>query len=77
MKVVTGVVQELYQRKVADEFRWALSKGLSIDNAYVEAVVMARGISYGGSCLGFEYDFDKCIKSLDIVYNSHKWEVNR
>ena len=31
MKVVTGVVQELYQRKVADEFRWALSKGLSID----------------------------------------------
>lgn len=55
----------------------ALSKGLSIDKAYVEAVVMARGISYGGSCLGFEYDFDKCIKSLDIVYNSHKWEVNR
>lgn len=48
MKVVTGVVQELYQRKVADEFRWALSKGLSIDKAYVEAVVMARGISYGG-----------------------------
>lgn len=77
MKVVTGDVQELYQRKVADEFRWALSKGLSIDNAYVEAVVMARGISYGGSCLGFEYDFDKCIKSLDIVYNSHKWEVIR
>lgn len=73
MKVVTGDVQELYQRKVADEFRWALSKGLSIDKAYVEAVVMARGISYGGSCLGF----DKCIKSLDIVYNSHKWEVNR
>ena len=73
MKVVTGVVQELYQRKVADEFRWALSKGLSIDKAYVEAVVMA----YGGSCLGFEYDFDKCIKSLDIVYNSHKREVNR
>ena len=56
MKVVTGDVQELYQRKVADEFRWALSKGLSIDKAYVEAVVMARGISYGGSCLGFEYD---------------------
>lgn len=28
MKVVTGVVQELYQRKVADEFRWALSKGI-------------------------------------------------
>lgn len=77
MKVVTGVVQELYQRKVADEFRWALSKVLSIDKAYVEAVVMARGISYGGSCLGFEYDFDKCIKSLDIVYNSHKREVNR
>lgn len=77
MKVVTGDVQELYQRKVADEFRWALSKGLSIDNAYVEAVVMARGISYGVSCLGFEYDFDKCIKSLDIDYNSHKWEVNR
>lgn len=77
MKVVTGDVQELYQRKVADEFRWALSKGLSIDNAYVEAVVMARGISYGGSCLGFEYDFDKCIKSLDIVYDSYKGEVNR
>ena len=38
MKVVTGDVQELYQRKVADEFRWALSKGLSIDKAYVEAV---------------------------------------
>ena len=72
MKVVTGDVQDLYQRKVADEFRWALSKGSSIDNAYVEAVVMARGISYGGSCLGFEYDFEKCIKSLDIVYNSHK-----
>ena len=52
MKVVTGDAQELYQRKVADEFRWALSKGLSIDKAYVEAVVMARGISYGGSCLG-------------------------
>ena len=49
-----------------------VSKGLSIDNSYVEAVVMARGISYGGSCLGFEYDFDKCIKALDIVYNSHK-----
>ena len=77
MKVVTGVVQELYQRKVADEFRCALSKGLSIDKAYVEAVVMARGISYGGSCLSIEYDFDKCIKSLDIVYNSHKREVNR
>lgn len=77
MKVVTGDVQELYQRKVADEFRWTLSKGLSIDKAYVEAVVMARGISYGGSCLGFEQDFDKCIKSLDIVYNSHKWEVKR
>jgi hypothetical protein len=33
---------------------------------------MARGISYGGSCLGFEYDFDKCIKALDIVYDSYK-----
>lgn len=77
MKVVTRDVQDLYERKVVEEFRWALRKGLSIDNSYVEAIVMARGISYGGSCLGFEYDFDKCIKSLDIVYNSHKWEVNR
>lgn len=33
-----------------------VEQGLSIDKAYVEAVVMARGISYGGSCLGFEYD---------------------
>ena len=72
MKIVTGDVQELYQRKVSDEFRWSLSKGLSIDNVYVEAVVMVRGIAYGGSCLGFEYDFDKCLKSLDNVYDSQK-----
>lgn len=72
MKVVTRDVQDLYERKVVEEFRWALSKGLSIDNSYVEAVVMARGISYGGSCLGFEYNFDKCIKELDIDYNSYK-----
>lgn len=72
MKVVTRDVQDLYERKVVEEFRWALSKELSIDNSYVEAVVMARGISYGGSCLGFEYDFYKCIKELDIVYNSYK-----
>lgn len=50
----------------------ALNKGLSIDNSYVDAIVMAHGISYGGSCLGFEYDFDKCIKALDIVYDSYK-----
>ena len=52
MKVVTRDVQDLYQRKVVEEFRCALSKGLSIDNSYVEAVVMESGISYGGSCLG-------------------------
>lgn len=51
MKVVTRDVQDLYQRKVVEEFRWSLSKGLSIDNSYVESVVMERGISYGGSCL--------------------------
>lgn len=69
MKFVTRDVQDLYERKVVEEFRWALSKGLSIDNSYVEVIVMARGISYGGSCLGFEYDFDKCIKALDNVYD--------
>lgn len=68
MKFVTREVQDLYQSKVVEEFRWELSKGLSIDNSYVEAVVMERGISYGGSCLGF----DKCIKALDIAYNSYK-----
>lgn len=34
-------------------------------------------VVYHMEVLGFEYDFDKCIKSLDIVYNSHKREVNR
>lgn len=47
MKVVTRDVQDLYERKVVEEFRWALRKGLSIDNSYVEGIVMARGISYG------------------------------
>lgn len=72
MKVVTRDVQDLYERKVVEEFRWALSKGLSIDNSYVESIVMARGIAYGGACLGFEYDFDKCIKALKIVYKTYK-----
>ena len=39
MKVVTRDVQDLYERKVVEEFRWALSKGLSIDNSYVEALL--------------------------------------
>ena len=72
MKVVTRDVQDLYERKVVEEFIWALSKGLSSDDSYVEAIVMARCISYGGSCLSFEYDFDKCIKALDIIYDSYK-----
>jgi hypothetical protein len=35
MKFVTRDVQDLYERKVVEEFRWALNKGLSIDNSYV------------------------------------------
>ena len=36
MKGVIRDVQDLYERKVLEEFRGALSKGLSIDNSYVD-----------------------------------------
>lgn len=70
MKVVTRGVQDLYQNKVIDEFYSSINRGLTIDEAFTRAVILARGISYGGSCIGFEYNYDRCVKALTVVYDS-------
>lgn len=72
MKLVTRGAQDLYQNKVIEEFYYSLRDGITIDESFTRAVVLARGISYGGYCLGFEYNFDRCIEALTVVYDHMK-----
>ena len=64
MKKVKESVQELYQKKVVTEFHMSLKEGYTIEEAFNNASILARGISNGGTYLGYEYDYVKCIEFL-------------
>jgi hypothetical protein len=59
MKKVKESVQELYQEKVVTEFHMRLKEGSTIEEAFNNASILARGISNGGTYLGYEYDYVK------------------
>lgn len=54
MKKVKESVQELYQEKVVTEFHMSLKEGTTIEEAFNNASILARGISNGGTYLGYE-----------------------
>lgn len=41
-----------------------LKEGSAIEEAFNNASILARGISDGGTYLGYEYDYVKCIGFL-------------
>ena len=61
MKKVESV-QELYQEKVVTEFHMSLKEGSTIEEAFNNASILARGISNGGTYIGYEYYYVKCIE---------------
>jgi hypothetical protein len=67
MKKVKESVQELYQEKVVAEFHMSLKEGSTIEEAFNNASILARGISNGGTYLGYEYDYVKCIEFLSTA----------
>lgn len=67
MKKVKESVQELYQEKVVTEFQMSLKEGTTIEEAFNNASILARGISNGGTYLGYEYDYVKCIEFLSTA----------
>ena len=67
MKKVKESVQELYQEKVVTEFLMSLKEGYTIEEAFNNALILARGISNGGTYLGYEYDYVKCIEFLSTA----------
>ena len=67
MKKVKESVQELYQEKVVTEFHMSLKEGSTIEEAFNNASILARGISNGGTYLGYEYDYVKCIELLSTA----------
>ena len=56
MKKVKESVEELYQEKVVTEFHMSLKEWSTIEEAFNNASILARGISNGGTYLGYEYD---------------------
>jgi hypothetical protein len=64
MTKVKESVQELYHNKVVREFHSSLEEGFTLEEAFNNATLLARGISDGGSYLGYDYDFVKCIEVL-------------
>lgn len=42
----------------------SLKEGSTIEEAFNNASILARGISNGGTYLGYEYDYVKCIEFL-------------
>lgn len=64
MEKVKESVQELYQKKVVTEFLMSVKEGTDIEEAFNKASILARGISNGGTYLGYEYDYVKCIGFL-------------
>lgn len=42
----------------------SLKEGSTIYEAFNNASILARGISNGGTYLGYEYDYVKCIEFL-------------
>ena len=67
MKKVKESVQELYQEKVVTEFQMSLKEWSTIEEAFNNASIHARGISNGGTYLGYEYDYVKCIEFLSTA----------
>lgn len=67
MKKVKESVQELYQKKVVAEFYMSLKEGSTIEEAFNNASILARGISNGGTYLGYEYNYVKCIEFLSTA----------
>ena len=57
MKKVKESVQELYQEKVVTEFHMSLKEGSTTEEAFNNASIPAKGISNGGTYLGYEYDY--------------------
>lgn len=47
MKKVKELVQELYQEKVLTEFHMSLKEGSTNEEAFNNALILARGISNG------------------------------
>lgn len=52
----------MYQEKVVTEFHMSLK-----EEAFNNASILARGISNGGTYLGYEYDYVKCIEFLSTA----------
>lgn len=67
MKKVKESIQELYQEKVVTEFHMSLKEGSTIEEAFNNALIIARGISNCGTYLGYEYDYVKCIEVLSTA----------
>lgn len=67
MKKVKESVQELYQKKVVTEFHMSLKEGFTIEESFNNASILARGISNGGTYLGYEYDYVKSIEFLSTA----------
>lgn len=61
MEKVKESVQELYQKKVVTEFH------MSLKESFNNASILARGISNGGTYLGYEYNYVKCIEFLSTA----------
>ena len=60
-------VKESVQEKVVTEFHMSLKEGSTIEEAFNKASILARGISNGGTYLGYEYDYVKCIEFLSTA----------
>ena len=60
-------VKESVQEKVVAEFHMSLKEGSTIEEAFNNASILARGISNGGTYLGYEYDYVKCIEFLSTA----------
>ena len=67
MKKVKESEQELYQQKVVTEFHMSLKEGSTIEESFNNASKLARGISNGGTYLGYEYDYVKSIEYLSTA----------
>lgn len=67
MKKVKESVQELYQERVVIEFHMSLKGGYTIEEAFNNAAIYARGVSDGGTYLGYDYNYVKCIEFLSTA----------